>query len=152
TEEYEYDDTDQITVASGWRNESYTYDKNGNRSNYTIGDDNQILSDGDFNYDYDDEGNMTLKTEISSGDYWTYEWDYRNRLTKVTKYNIGNVVQEVSDFTYDVFNRLVIRSFDDDGPGGNDPEILKTAYNGVHPLADFAGNDDLKTSYMYGPV
>ena len=38
--------------------ENYTYDANSNRTNtgYSTGDNNQLLSDGTFDYEYDAEG------------------------------------------------------------------------------------------------
>jgi len=73
------------------------YDDNGNRETaggdtYTTGDNNQLLSDGTYRYQYDEEGNRTLRfvDTDSSGtltagdtDITEYTWDHRNRLTKV---------------------------------------------------------------------
>ena len=42
------------------------------------------MNDGKYQYVYDDEGNLTQKTEMATSKVTTYEWDYRNRLTKVT--------------------------------------------------------------------
>jgi YD repeat-containing protein len=59
--EYTHDHTSQLTAAdhATQTNEAYEYDENGNRvmSGHVIGDNNQLLSDGTYNYTYDDEGN-----------------------------------------------------------------------------------------------
>jgi len=43
---------------------------------------------------YDDEGNRTKRTKTSTGEVTEYEWDLRNRLTKVTEKDAsGNVTK-----------------------------------------------------------
>ncbi|HUY36053.1 MAG TPA: hypothetical protein VMV69_25160, partial [Pirellulales bacterium] len=98
TATYSYDTTNQVPGASYTgtnqpANEAYSFDKNGNRTNtgFTTGTNNQLTSDGAFNYTYDHQGNRVTRTRISSGqasDYeTTYAWDYRNRLTDVEYFN-----------------------------------------------------------------
>ena len=81
---YTYDGQGEITGAYG---KTYGYDANGNRtmSGYVIGPDNQVLSDGTSNYTYDQEGNEATKTNIASGDQWTYTYDNINHLTKAVE-------------------------------------------------------------------
>src|SRR5438046_6563849 len=52
-------------------NEAYSYDANGNRTNtgYTTGTNNEVTSDGTYNYTYDAEGNMTGKRQSPAGPY-----------------------------------------------------------------------------------
>jgi len=84
-EQHTYDATSQLTAAdhSYQTDESYTYDDNGNgtMSGSDTGDNNQLLSDGTYDYTYDDEGNRLTRTHISSGDFTEYEWDHRSRPT-----------------------------------------------------------------------
>ena len=96
---------------SGGTSESYSYDSNGNRTNtgYSTGTNNQLSSDGTYNYVYDDAGNLTKKTTILTGAYVTYTWDYHNRLTDVEAYNSSNVLQSHVHYTYDVLDRLIGR-------------------------------------------
>jgi len=107
TVNYSYDSTGQLTGATGWRSESYSYDATGNRTmtGYSTGTGNRLLSDGNFNYTYDDEGNMLTKTEIATGKVTEYTWDYRNRLTAVTVKNSGGTVIQQTDYTYDPFDK-----------------------------------------------
>jgi predicted Zn-dependent protease len=76
----DYDKTDQVTGVAGSNSEGYTYDKNGNRTNtgYVTGVDNRLLSDGVYNYQYDDEGNRKQRMKISDGTVDNYTWDDRN--------------------------------------------------------------------------
>ena len=64
---YYYDSTNQLqSVVSGdVGQEYYQYDANGNRTNanQSIGPNNQLLSDGTYNYAYDAEGNLKLKDQ-----------------------------------------------------------------------------------------
>jgi len=47
-----------------------------------IGRNNRLLSDTEFVYRYDAEGNLTTKREKTSGRFWTYTWDHRGRMAK----------------------------------------------------------------------
>src|SRR4029077_15361174 len=98
-------------------NESDSFDATGNRTNtgYSTGTNNEMTSDGTYNYLYDANGNMTKKTTISTGDYVTYTWDFRNRLTDVKAYNSSNVLQSHENYVYDVFNRLIERQVNSTG-------------------------------------
>ncbi|MBN2216250.1 MAG: hypothetical protein JW719_02620, partial [Pirellulales bacterium] len=66
TSVYTHDNTGQLTAAdhSVQTDETYAYDANGNRTGggYVVGPNNQILSDGTYNYAYDNEGNLLTKT------------------------------------------------------------------------------------------
>ena len=92
--------------------------RTGNRTggSYTTTTNNRTTSDGTYDYQYDDEGNRTRKTEISSSDYQTYEWDYRNRLIGVEFYDSGDTLLSTVEYSYDAFNRLVRRIHDADDP------------------------------------
>jgi RHS repeat-associated protein len=90
--------------------ETYEYDETGNRTNYEIGANNQILSDGVYNYTYDAEGNRISKinTDPNITDTTTYAWDHRNRLITVTIITDTNTT--VVNYRYDYLNRLISRT------------------------------------------
>jgi RHS repeat-associated protein len=154
TVNFGYNSTGQLTSVSGWRSENYSYDAVGNRtmSGYQTGTGNRLLSDGTYNYTYDDEGNLVTKTEIATGKKWEYTWDYRNRFTNVKEKNASGQILKESNFTYDPFDKLIIRSNDPDGPGPQPASVIKTVYDGVHPYADFNSNNTLTDRYLYGPA
>jgi YD repeat-containing protein len=94
------------------QNEKYNFDLNGNRKtaeiqgqkqNYKTGEYNRLLSDENYNYEYDLEGNRISKTD-KEGKTTKYFWDHRNRLIKVT-----TPTTEVK-YLYDYLNRLVKRT------------------------------------------
>ncbi len=163
---YSYDDTDQLTAAdrSGTSaDESYAYDDNGNRTggSYSTGDDNQLSSDGTYNYTYDDEGNRLTKTNISTGEVFEYSWDYRNRLTSITtKDNVGTITHEV-EYTYDIFNRRIVKTIDADGAGAGTATEEIYIHEGLREERDSAGDQillafdesgDLTERYLHGPA
>ena len=114
TASYTYDDTGQITDADYdyQTDETYTYDSNGNRTitGYTTGDHNRLLTDGTYTYQYDNEGNRTARFvdndssgTLNSGDtsITEYEWDHRNRLTKVTERSTyGGAATKIVEYAY----------------------------------------------------
>jgi hypothetical protein len=67
-----------VTTSTG-SNEAYQFDTLGNRSTWSTDplDSRRLLNDGTYKYLYDDEGNLTDKTEIATGKITTYQWDYR---------------------------------------------------------------------------
>jgi RHS repeat-associated protein len=138
--------------------ESFSYDVNGNRTmtGYTTGTGNRLTSDGTYSYTYDDDGNTLTKTRISDGQKYEFGWDYRDRLTQVLLKNSSGTVVQQSDYTYDAFNRRIIKSFDDDGPGPHTATVTKTIYDGAsfmaNSYADFDGSNTLTVRYLYGPA
>jgi RHS repeat-associated protein len=116
TSNYSYDATNQLTAASHTSqvNEAYSYDANGNRvSGGTVtGVNNQLLSDGTYNYTYDGEENRTRRVEIGTGKVTEYVWDYRNRLASVLFKDAGGVVTKTISYTYDVNNQRIGKNVD----------------------------------------
>jgi RHS repeat-associated protein len=142
---------------TGQSDESYTYNANGNRtmSGYDIDPNNQLASDGTFNYTYDDEGNRATKTNISSGEKEEYSWDHRNRLTTVTFKNSGGTVTKTVDHVYDAFNRWIRRTIDPDGETGS-AAVIDTIFsheNGQIALEfDGSAASDLTHRYTWGEL
>ena len=121
TDSYSYDASGQETAAthSYATNENYSYDANGNRSNtgYTTGTNNEVTSDGTYDYSYGNEGNLIQKTDISTGAYTTYTWDYHNRLTDVENYTSGGTLTFHEHYVYDIYDRLIGTQTDPTGGG-----------------------------------
>ena len=155
---YSYDDTDQLTAAdhSSQTDESYSFDANGNRTNtgYTTGTNNRLTSDGTYNYEYDDEGNRTARQKISTGERTEYQWDHRNRLTKVTEKNASGQVTRTAEHSYDVFNRWVRRRVDMDGAGPGAPTDAFFVHDGQQIVLQFDGGQasNLDHRYLWGPA
>ena len=92
---YGYDVLNQLTSATrpiGTVAESFTYDLAGNRLqregetvNSSFNENNQLTNDKKFTYTYDKNGNLTKKTNSTTGEITEYTWDYRNQLIGIKK-------------------------------------------------------------------
>jgi RHS repeat-associated protein len=172
TAEYTYDQTDQLTGADYTAgaglppappDEAYGYDANGNRTmtGHATGDNNLVLSDGTYDYQYDAEGNRTRRTHIATGEVTEYEWDHRNRLTRVTIRTTDNgpLTTDIL-YAYDLFNRLVRVTLHttDNGPLTTDTfhiydgERWERGNAGDHLALAFDGNGDLTNRCLHGPA
>jgi RHS repeat-associated protein len=153
--EYTHDAAGQLTDAdhASITDEAYEYDDNGNRvmSGYVVGANNRISTNGVFDFEYDDEGNMVAKEEISSGERIEYEWDHRNRLIRIVFKDEYDAVVQVVEQTYDYQNRWVRSQIDADGDEDFDSERF-FAYDGNQIVLDFAGDaaSDLSHRYLWG--
>lgn len=164
---YTYDNRDQLRSANytdpSRIDEGYTYDANGHRltshlhnDGYETGPNNQLLSDGVFDYVYDDEGNISVRTDLATNSTRQFEWDFRNRLSAVIdRDHEGNEVQRV-DFSYDAMNRRISKSV-----VGATPSLLTHfVYDRDDVLLDFTDPDGamgsdpatLTQRYLHGPV
>jgi RHS repeat-associated protein len=154
TSNYNYDETDQLigTDHSYQTDESYSYDANGNRTNsgYSTGGDNRLLTDGKYNYEYDNEGNRTSRTEIATGEVTQYSWDYRNRLTKVVVKDVNGNIIKLAEYTYDVYDRRISKSVDTDGDGAQTPQVERFVLDGDQIALVFDGNGNVSHRYLYG--
>ncbi|NJN13091.1 MAG: RHS repeat protein [Richelia sp. RM1_1_1] len=169
--DYTYDSRDQLIGADhGDDNnpdESYTYDANGNRisssihgEGYVTGDGNRLLSDGTYNYEYDNEGNLIRRTEIATGAVRELEWDYRNRLVAVIEKDAaGNETQRV-EYTYDGLNRRIAKAVDSNPQDAVAAEVTHFVYHGEDVHLEFVDADGvsganplvLNKRYLHGPL
>jgi RHS repeat-associated protein len=154
---YTHDATGQLlgaTRSDPADDESYVYDDNGNRitangASYTIGLNNRIESDGTFNYTYDAEGNITLITDVATGDYRELEWDHRNRLVKVTQFDSNDAEQWRVEYVYDAFNRLVSRTeFTAGSPTATTENLF--IYDGYQMILKFDASGNVQTRTLWG--
>jgi len=156
--EFDYDNTNQLTIAdhTGRGDEAYAYDENGNRTggSYSVDPNNQLASDGTYNYTYDAEGNRLTRTKISNDHVTRYEWDHRNRLVTITEEDDEENVLSTVDQLYDPFNHLISISVDEDGPGGDPAADTFFSYLAGQIVVQFDGDedDDLSHRYLWNPA
>lgn len=100
-ESYAYDrNGNRLTQTVNGQQVSYTYYTNGNGGNLPL-----IQTDGQWRYQYDANGNRISKESLStSGETWSYTWDLHNRLINVTQ---GTAVSV--SYAYDALNYRVRR-------------------------------------------
>ncbi len=151
---FDYDVTDQLTSAdhAAQTDENYGYDLNGNRTNAgnQTGGNNQLLTDGTYNYAYDDEGNRISRTAIGTGAVTEYVWDYRNRLTQVTEKDSVGVVGRSSGYKYDVNNNRIAKTMDLDGVGTQVATTERYVYDSDHIALVFDGQGNQLQRFLYG--
>jgi RHS repeat-associated protein len=166
--DYTNDDTGQLTGAeytagaglpTAPPDEQYVYDENGNRLNngYTVGPNNQLLSDGTHTYTYDAEGNRTSRTHIATGEVTEYHWDHRNRLTRVSTRATANGPPTTDiHYAYD-FGQRWIRKTRDTNADGTIEESRVFIHDNGQIVLDFqktgigdASNGDLSHRYLWG--
>jgi RHS repeat-associated protein len=173
---YSYDAANQLvsdslnTYTGG---ATITYDGEGNRTNsgYHVNADNELTSDGTWNYTYDADGNLIKKVNITGGTYagwtWKYTYDNQNHMLSATEYNEdpdvypGATEENAEDYSYDVFGNLLET---DQYPGGTGPAVTtRYAYDAWDPTkagatgtanwdiwADLNNNNSLQTRYVQG--
>ena len=151
--DYTYDDRDQLTGADRATgdtrgNETYQYDANGNRvdshlhgTGYVTGEANRLMSDGTYNYEYDAEGNMTLRTKIANGDYRVFEWDHRTRLVAVNDFLANDTAVQEVEFIYDTFDRRIFKQVDGTPTDAVDAAFSHYVYDRAHISFEFADSD-----------
>ena len=144
TATYGYDKTSQLTsvtyTGTGQpANESYSFDPNGNQNaaGHVVSPANQVTNDGTFTYAFDNEGNRTSRTRISSSyaaDHTvTYSWDYRDRLTDVEYFDNNSVLTKHVHYVYGVFDHLIETEVDPTG-GGTYTIITHNIYDLSKPV------------------
>ncbi len=143
---FQYDPSGQLIARDNTNlpDEAYQFDAGGNRSGSAIqsGSNNQLLSDAQFNYAYDRQGNLVNKSDRTTGTVTTYAYDHRQRLTSVVSRNtLGVVLSEVS-YGYDALNRRISV---DNGSGA-----VYTSYLGETAWGDYDAQGNLLSQYLPG--
>ena len=106
---YAYDLLNQLISEEGFVSHTYANDSIYNRTAkdtrpYTVNALNQLKSQTNCTYDYDNNGNLKIKTADS--DVTSYTYDALDRLIKVCK------GPEITTYTYDSFHRRLSKSHD----------------------------------------
>ena len=136
-------------------NESNSYDANGNRTNTgdVTGADNELLSDGTYNYSYDANGNLVKQVTIADNAEIDYAYDFRNRLVKVTNKDSNGLTTQVVDYSYDAFNRLVTRTLTPYTDGAaSQPVSGHFVYDGDNMVLTLDDAGNVTNRALYGPA
>ena len=127
--------------------ESFTYDPVGNRVNSnqngssTFNTANQLLEDANFTYQYDNNGNLTLKTPKTPGPFTSYEYDAENKLVRaVTNGTTAN-------YKYDGLGRRVEKEVND----GATTKVSRHIYDNKDILLELDGSNNITARYTHGP-
>jgi RHS repeat-associated protein len=144
-----YDNLDRLTSASHpllATPQSFAYDAVGNRTiagNVTNAG-NQLTADATHAYQYDDNGNLTRKTLLATGNYTQYSYDPENRLTKVEDFAAGNPTPAfTSTYRYDGLGRRIEKVANG--------QTKRYIYDGEDILLQYDGTNTLQARYTHGP-
>ncbi|MEW6027538.1 MAG: RHS repeat-associated core domain-containing protein, partial [Planctomycetota bacterium] len=146
---YGYDNTYQLIseVRTGLTayQRAWTYDNVGNRltqwngtitTTYTCNDANQLVNDGTNDYEFDANGNMTVKKVGGiTVAQWGYDWENR----QISYTDILNPLNN-STYGYDAAGHRVNRTVNG--------VTEKYLYDGANVIADYNGSDVLVASYV----
>ncbi len=147
---YSYDQDGRLTdvTVNGSAYGHYGYDSNGNRTSYTGPDgttisgtyDNQdrMLTYGSFSYTYTANGELTSKTDTSTGQVTTYQYDVLGNLRGVTLPD-GTAIS----YLIDGRNRRV-------GKEVNGTLTQAWLYDGqLRPVAELDGSGNVVSTFVY---
>ena len=162
TQSFTFDAAGQLTQVNSNLSgpvAGYSYGANGNRTLavepvggsdlYQTGSDNRVSQDSTYIYQYDLEGNLvSLTSKTDANDYELYDWDHRNRLTKVRQY-VDAVLSETVVYRYGADDDLIYRSL---LPAGQAAQVeYYLVENGERTIA-YEADGDVKRRYGYGPT
>jgi YD repeat-containing protein len=136
-----------VTHTNGsFANESFSSDANGNQTGtgFTTTSGNEQTASPGYTYAYDHDGNLITATQTSTGNYWTYSYDYRDRMTGAVEKNSGGTTLAQVTLTYDALDNRIGR--DENGTQ------TWTLYDGSTPVMDFNGSGSLTLRDLAGPA
>ncbi|RYD37204.1 MAG: RHS repeat protein, partial [Verrucomicrobiaceae bacterium] len=151
TTQFTYGKFGEVTAAAhsagAYTDESYQYDKLGNRTNSHLGGTSPVnavglpASDQQWDYVYDSENNRIRQTHRVSGNIRTYQYDHRNRITSVRLEQSGGATLGEWVFRYDPLDRLIARTV-------NGTSTF-TSYWEDNPWADSTADGTVLTRYLH---
>ena len=145
-----YDPLDRLTSVSHpllATPQAFAYDAVGNRTTggSVVNAGNQLTADATHSYQYDDNGNLTRKTLLATGNFTQYTYDAENRLTKVEDFVAGNPTAfATSTYRYDGLGRRIEKV-----AGG---QTKRYVYDGEDILLEYDGSNVLQAWYTHGPT
>jgi RHS repeat-associated protein len=104
---------------------------------------NRIISNANYIFAHDENGNMKNRVRIKDGVYTIYSYNSENQLVNVV-YN-GEVIVT---FKYDGLGRRIEKSVMRPGAA---PKIKRYVYDGDHILAILDGDNKTLATFTYGP-
>jgi len=146
--DYTYDSLNRLVEATNPLPsnplESFSYDEVGNRvdSNQngtsTFNDANQLEQDASFTYTYDNNGNLTQKTNNTTFAFTLYEYDAENKLIRVVRED-GSIV----NYKYDGLGRRIEKEVDS--------VVTQYIYDNEDILLELDGSNNIVARYTHGP-
>ncbi|MEC7276660.1 MAG: RHS repeat-associated core domain-containing protein [Bdellovibrionota bacterium] len=151
---YTYDQINQLVSATnpiqGNSDETFSYDGLGNRVTrdgetfQAIYDEsNRLIENESHSFTYDLEGNMTSRTEKSSGKITQYGWDSENQMISITERVATSLpATKIVNYVYDVLGRRIERSIDG--------VITRYVYDNEDILFELNGSNQVTKVFTHG--
>jgi RHS repeat-associated protein len=89
-----------------------------------------------------DRRGIIKKTEIATGTFTSYSYDFRNRLVEAMVQSAGGVIISTVDYVYDLFDRRIARVVSG--------QAMYTVYNGDNVWADYDASGAVTARYLLG--
>ena len=150
TLDYTYTNNDQLTGVThtngSFASESFSYDANGNETGtgFTTSTGNEQTASPGYTYTYDANGNMITSTNTSTGDTWTYLYNFAGQMSGAVEKNSDDTVISQTTYTNDALGNRI--GMDENGTQ------TWTLYDGSDPVMDFNGSGSLEMRYLNGPT
>ncbi|MDH5669968.1 MAG: hypothetical protein OEY86_18355, partial [Nitrospira sp.] len=101
-------------------------------------------ADANYGYQYDDNGNLTRKTSLATGNYTQYTYDAENRLTTVDEFAAGTSTPAfTSTYRYDGLGRRIEKVANG--------QTTRYIYDREDILLEYDGTNTLQARYTHGP-
>ncbi len=144
--DYTYDDLYRLEGADhpDFADEAFTYDPVGNRKSlgrppaWDYNAANQLLDDGTYTYEYDDNGNMVTKTDKISSRVIRYTYNSENQLIQISTPGAGTV-----KYAYDGLGRRIQKDVNG--------TKTKYVYDNEDIVAEYNTSNVLQATYLHGP-
>jgi len=152
-----YDNLDRLTSASHpllATPQAFAYDPVGNRTTggSVVNAGNQLTADANYGYHYDDNGNLTRKTSLATGNYTQYTYDAENRLTTVKEFAAGTSTPAfTSTYRYDGLGRRIEKVANASTGSAQAGQTTRYIYDGEDILLEYDGANVLQARYTHGP-
>jgi len=152
-----YDALDRLTSASHpllATPQAFAYDLVGNRTTggSVVNAGNQLTADANYTYQYDDNGNLTRKTSLATGNYTQYTYDAENRLTTVEEFAAGTSTPAfTSTYRYDGLGRRIEKVANASTGSAQAGQTTRYIYDGEDILLEYDGANVLQARYTHGP-
>lgn len=149
---YSYDPVGRLLAAThpDMADEAYSYDALGNRltSAHTTGtaghdEANQIEQDSAYEYGFDANGNLILRTDLASGDETHYSYNAFDQLVSVELQNDLGMTLSFTEYAYDAMGRRIMKTVDG--------TVTRYVHQNQRVVATYDGTDTLLATYLHGP-
>jgi len=151
---YTYDKLNRLVRAThplpGQPDETFTYDPVGNRlrrdgqnMDAIFDAANRLLADEQFNYAYDDNGNLIEKIEKATGTITRYAYDAENQLIQIQEFPGQNLPPSMTaNYHYDGLGRRIAKNVDG--------VTTSYVYDREDIVLEFSENNGITSQYTQG--